>query len=253
MHTFLVLAHKPETHMHRLCHKDVITRVLSAPLLPSLIYIRTCTRHASSLSLSPSAAAGLIRRIRKNSFAHITDKTELARVAESSTRDFLLLGSSNQKSLINALDIIGQIKLCRKSKQFHRIAEIWPLIQQLAVLPAKDEHTSRALIGSVLSSVLEAKDAATASSVWGFLHTNPQLPLDETHVLQLLLALRGRPDLVVDVVTALEQGSLGVRAESKYFNAAIQTLVDTPDAAKRVFELASKCNMVVSHPVFRKI
>ena len=49
----------------------------------------------------------------------------------------------------------------------------------------------------------------------------------------------------MDMVTELLQGRLGVRAQAKHLTAALQALSDAPKEAKRVFELASECNMVI--------
>ena len=159
-------------------------------------------------------------------------------------RDFLRISSSSQKSQLVAMDAITLIKLCRKSLQPSRIAVIWPRIMKLGLLPAKDDRTSTALVGSVVSSVLEAQDTTTAASVWEFVHSSPCLPVHDAIAIQLLGALRGRPDLVMELVMDLLQGRLGVRAQVKHLNAALQALSNAPKAAKRVFELASERNMV---------
>ncbi len=183
--------------------------VLSSPLTkhPLLCALST-PRHFTSPPPHPTTRAkadgfGEMRNAWVSAVAsiHKSDKAQLARAAERSLRDFLFLASSKQKTRLVAMDAVGIIKLCRKSSQPSRIAEIWPHIKQLSLLPAKDDNTSSALIGSVVSSALEARDTATAASVWVFLRSSsPRLPLAEAHVSQLLSALRGRPDLVVDVV-----------------------------------------------------
>ncbi len=186
-----------------------------------------------------------MRSTRISALKNVTDTSVLACVAETSLRDFLLIASSDHKTKLFAMDAIGLIKLCRKSMQPFRISEIWPQIQQLSLLPAKHEQTSRALIGSVVSSALEAKDTATAMSVWEFWSSTPRLPVAEVHVSQLLSALRGRPDLVLEVIAALLQGDLGVRANAKHFTIAMQAVVNSPKVAKQVFELAGKHKMVL--------
>ncbi len=63
---------------------------------------------------------------------------------------------------------------------------------------------------------------------------------------QLLSALRGKPDKVVEVILTLQQGTLGVRADPQHFAVALQALVVAPNHAKIVFELALKHKMVCS-------
>ena len=68
------------------------------------------------------------------------------------------------------------------------------------------------------------------------------LSIDSTNI-QLRSALRDRPDLVLDMVTELLQGRLGV-AQIKHLTTALQALSNDPKETKRVFELASERNMV---------
>ena len=96
-----------------------------------------------------------------------------------------------------------------------------------------------------MSSVLEAKDTVTAASVWEFVRSSPWLPVNEAIIIQLLGALRGRPDLVMELVTELLQGSLGVRAQVKHLNAALSALSNDPKEVAKVFELASERKMVL--------
>jgi len=230
----------------------MISRVLSSlrttsPPLHHLVRARQVS------SLPPlfchTAAVGLVRKMRdaRIAAANISDKSELERAVEASMHNFLFLANSNQRSKLDALDAIGLIKLCRKSAQPSHIANIWPHIQQLSLLPAKDDRTTCTLIGSVVSSALEAKDTSTAASVWSYLRSlrsYPLLPLGDAHFTQLLCALRGRPDLVVELITALQEGTLSVRADVKHFGAALQSLTYAPEEFKRVFELARKHKQV---------
>ncbi len=48
------------------------------------------------------------------------------------------------------------------------------------------------------------------------------------------------------IAGTLQQGSLGVRANSQHFTVALQALMDAPTTAERVFELALKHRMVSS-------
>jgi hypothetical protein len=163
---------------------------------------------------------------------------------ETSVRDFVHVATSNQKSLLDAMDAINLIKLCRQGSQPSRIAKIWPCIATIPLLPAKDERTSTALIGSVVSAALEAKDSATAVLVFDYVSSSRGLLLAPTTATQLLSALRGNPCKVVEVISTLQQGSLGVRADPQHYAVALQALVDSPSEAKRVFDLALTHRMV---------
>ena len=103
-----------------------------------------------------------------------------------------------------------------------RIADIWPHILKISLLPAKNDKTTSALVGCVVSSALEAKDSATAASVWEFLRSSRSVRIDDALMIQLLGTLRDKPHLVVELVTDLLQGKLGVRALVKHLNAALQ-------------------------------
>jgi hypothetical protein len=233
--------------MHR-----CIWRVLSSPYTtaPPLRAAHPPRAVSSSHPRPIRISTGVMKKLRTDWVSavakiHISDKAELARAVRLSMRDFLLVAASNKKSELSAMDAIGLIKLCRKSSQPFHIADIWPQIQRLSLLVPDDERKCRTLIGSVLTATLEAKNASLAASVWAFLRSSPHLPLEEAHVSQLLSALRGRPDLVVEAVTALQQGSLGgVRANAQHFAVALQAVVGAPEEAKRVYELAFKHNMV---------
>ena len=184
-------------------------------------------------------------RRRISALANFSDKAELARALDESMREFLHISSSSQRSELVAMDVIQLIKLCRKSSQPSHIADIWPRILRICLLSLHDHRTSLALIGSVVSSVLEAKDTATAASVWEFVRSTPSLPLNGAIIIQLLRALRGKPDLVVELITELLQGNLGVRAQVKHLNVALQALSNAPKWAKRVFQMASERKMVL--------
>ncbi len=133
-------------------------------------------------------------------------------------------------------------KACRPS---FRIAEIWVHIQQIPLLPAQDERMACTLIGSVVSAVLEARDAATASLVWKFLLSLPRLLLDDAIVIQLLSALRGKHHDVVEVITPFAARKIGRACQSPRTScAALQALVSAPTEARRMFELALTHNMV---------
>ena len=184
-------------------------------------------------------------RQRTSALANVSDRSKAARSLDDSMLDFLKIASSPQKYHLVAMDAIRLIKLCRTGLQPFRIAAIWPCILKIGLLPAKDKRTSTILVGSVVSSVLEAKDTATAASVCEFVCSSPWLRVDDVIVIQLLGALRGRPDLIMELVTELLQGSLGVHAQVKHLNAALQALSNAPEYAKRVFELASERKMVL--------
>ena len=194
-----------------------------------------------SIDINPTAKM----RQRISALENVSDKSEAAPSLDDSMRNFLQISSSNQRSHLVAMDAIRLIKLSRTSLQPSRIAVIWPCILKLGLLPAKDDRTSTTLVGSVVSSVLEAKDTTTAASVWGFVRSSPWLSVNDGLVIQLLGALRDRPDLVMEVVTEVLKGSLGVRAQVKHMNAALQALSNAPKEAKRVFELASERKMVL--------
>ena len=196
------------------------------------------------IQISNDLCIGKMRR-RISAFANVSDKSEVARSLDDLMRDFLKISSSTQRSQLVAMDAIRLIKLCRTSLQPSRIAVIWPLILKIGILPAENCRISATLVGSVVSSVLEAKDTTTAASVWEFVRSSPWFSVDDVIVIQLLGALRDRPDLIIELVTELLQGSLGVRAQIKHLNAALQALSNAPKDAKRVFELASECNMVL--------
>ena len=183
-------------------------------------------------------------RTRIWSLANVSDKSEVALSLDESIREFLKISSSTQRSRLVAMDAIGLIKLCRMISQPYRITVLWPCILKIGLLPAKEDRTSLTLVGSVVASVLEAKDTATAASVWAFVRSSPWLPLSDSIIIQLLGALRDRPDLVMDMVTQLLQGRLGVRAHVKHLTAALKAVSNAPNEAKRVFELASERNMV---------
>ena len=181
--------------------------------------------------------------------ANISARSEVARSLDDSLREFLQISSSTQRSELDAMDAIRIIKLCRTSLQPSRIAVIWPCILKIDLLPAKDDKTSLTLMGSVVSATLEAQDSSTAASVWEFVRSSPWLPVHDSIVIQLLGALCDRPDLVMELVTELLQGRLGVRAQVKYLNAALKALSTAPKEAKRIFELASERNMVYPYYV----
>jgi hypothetical protein len=219
---------------------------------PRLRTVHTHRSHALLIRFAHDISAELVwkmRGARKAALANITDKAKLARAVETSVRDFVHVATSNQKSLLDAMDAINLIKLCRQGLQPFCIAKIWPHIQTIPLLPAKDERTSTALTGSVISAALEARDSATAVLVCDYLRSTRGLVLVPITATQLLSALRGKPDKVVEVIVALQQGTLGVRADSQHYTVALQALVDAPYEANRVFELACKHRMVCSDKV----
>ena len=222
----------------------------SQPRIPPTFSSYTCA--VSVYFEHVHTAQDLIGKMRRHMsvLATLSNKVELVRALDDIMHKFLFISSSNQKVQLVAMDAIRLIKLCRKSLQPARIADIWPHIQKLRLIPARDDRTSAALIGSVVSSVLEAKDTATAASVWEFMRSSPRLPLDDTHIIQLLSALHNRPDLVVELVTDLLQGSLSVRAHVKHFSVALKALAKAPKEANMVFELASTRNLVRSFFAF---
>ena len=215
----------------------------SVPQTQNVCALGVCSTYVHYIHISNDLIVGKMRT-RIWSLANVSDKSEVARSLDDSIREFLQISSSTQRSHLVAMDAIGLIKLCRTISQPYRIAVLWPCILKVGLLPAKDDRTSSALVGSVVSSVLEAKDTATAASVWAFVRSSPWLPLSDTIIIQLLSALRDRPDLVMEMVTELLQGRLGVRAQVKHLNAALKALSNAPKEAKRVFELASERKMV---------
>lgn len=209
-----------------------------------------CTFHTHDIHilirLSHNIAADLVwkmRSARKTALANISDKAELARAVETLVHDFVRVATSNQKSVLIPMDAISLINLCRQSSQPFRIAEIWPHIQQIALLPAHDERTTCYLIRSVVSAALEAKDSTTAASIWTFLRSSPHLPLPVTTTSQLLRALCGKPDLVVEMITTLQQETR-VRLNAQHFVVAMQALANVPTQTRKMFELALQHNMV---------
>ncbi len=200
-----------------------------------------------SIRLAHDIAVNLIskmRGVRKSALLNTTDKARLARAVESSVHDFVRVATSNQKSLLDAIDAISLIKLCRQGSQPFHIAKIWRHIQSIPLLPANDERSSTALIGSVVSAALDARDSATAAMVCDYLRSTRDLVLAPTTATQLLSALRGKPDKVVEVISTLQQGTLGVYANPQHYAVALQALVAAPTEAKQVFELALKHEMV---------
>jgi hypothetical protein len=230
----------------------MVFRAVSSPrtTTPSLLLtFHTNSVHALAVRLAHAhgIAAELVwkmRGARKAALANIADKAKLARAVETSVRDFVRVATSNQKALLDAMDAINLIKLCRQGSQPFRIAEIWPHIHTIPLLPANDRRTSTALIGSVVSAALEAKDAATAALVCDYLRSTCGLTLAPTTATQLLSALRGKPDKVVEVISTLQQGTLGVHADPQHYAVALQALVDAPSEAEMVFDLARKYKMV---------
>ncbi len=106
-------------------------------------------------------------------------------------------------------------------------------------------------MGSVVSAALEARDSTTAALVYDYLRASRDMllaPITATQATQLLSALRDKPDKVVEVISMLQQGTLGVRANPQHYAVALQALVDAPHEAKRVFELALKHKMVCQLP-----
>jgi hypothetical protein len=220
-------------------------RATSHPLLSTF---HTHGIHVLSLRLAHDIAVDLVRKMRSARKAALanTDNDGVARAVETSVRDFVHVATSNQRSLLDAMDAISLIKLCRHGSQPFRIAKIWPHIQTIPLLPAHDERTSKALTGSVISAALEAKDSATAELVYYYVCSSRGLLLAPTTATQLLSALRGKPGKVVEVISTLQQGSLGVRADPQHYAVALQALADAPNEARRVFELALKHKMVCS-------
>jgi hypothetical protein len=229
----------------------MVFRAVCSPLFtrPLLATFHTHTINALSIHFAHDVAANFVwkmRGVRKAALANITDKVKLARAVETSVRDFVHVATSNQRALLDAMDAVSLIKLCRQGAQPFHIAEIWSHIQTIPLLPAKDERTSTTLIGSAISAALEAKDSATAALIHEFLCSTRGLLLVPITATQLLSALRGKPDKVVEVISMLQQGTLGVCADSQHYAVALQALVDAPNEATRVFELALKYKMVCS-------
>ena len=85
----------------------------------------------------------------------------------------------------------------------------------------------------------DASTAASASAVWSYVRSHPDVPIKEVTATQLLSALSGRPDLVVDVIRALHRGDLSVRANPQHFATALQSLAAAGDVerAKEVYGL----------------
>ncbi len=74
--------------------------------------------------------------------------------------------------------------------------------------------------------------SAAASAVWAYLSLHPDVPMYEATGTQLLRALSGRPDLVVDVIRALHRGDLTIRADSLHFATALLSLAATGDVER---------------------
>jgi hypothetical protein len=216
--------------------------VLFVPRTQNVRPLGVCSTYADFIYTSNGQIGKMRTRIW--SLANASDKSGAALSLDESIREFLQISSSTQRSHLVAMDAIGLIKLCRMFSQPYRITVLWPCILKTGLLPAKEDRTSLTLVGSVVASVLEAKDTTTAASVWAFVRSSPWLSLSDANIIQLLSALRERPDLVMDMVTELLQGRLGVHANVKHLTAALKALSNAPNEAKRVFELASERNMV---------
>ena len=91
-------------------------------------------------------------------------------------------------------------------------------------------------------NAISPDDAATAASaVWDYLRSHPRVGINEATATQLLQALSARPDLVVDVITALHRGALAIRANPQHFAIALTSLAASKDVlrAKEVYRLIS--------------
>ncbi len=222
------------------CSHPLPFRAFLRPHNVNLVSIRLAHITAEAVGKMRSAWISAVKKVDS------LDNNQRVRAAEASVRDFVKIATSNQKTMLVAIDAVGLIKLCRLSLQPFRIAEIWPHIQSIPLLPAPDERTTNTLIGSSISAALEAKDAATAASIADFLVSLPRVSLAASNVTQLLSALRGgkTPDKVVAVVDALVKGRLGGCAGPIHLNIALQALVDAPREAKMVFNMAGTRQMV---------
>ena len=83
-------------------------------------------------------------------------------------------------------------------------------------------------------------DACTAASaVWTFLQSYPHLSINDATANQILAALSGRPDLVVDAITAFHRGAFTIRADPQHFATALWSLATSGDVgrAKEVYKL----------------
>ena len=79
------------------------------PLLPTF---RTQSIPALSIRLAHDIAAELVwkmRGARKAALANSTDKSKLARAVATSVRDFVHVATSNQKSMLDAMDAINSV------------------------------------------------------------------------------------------------------------------------------------------------
>ena len=74
--------------------------------------------------------------------------------------------------------------------------------------------------------------AAAASAVWEYLRSHPRVGINEATATQLLIALSGRPDLVVDVITALHRGALAIQADPQHFATALSSLAKSREVAR---------------------
>jgi hypothetical protein len=231
----------------------MVFRALSSPhpthhlLLPTFHTRAPGVICALSMRLAHDVAADLVwkmRGMRKAALANTADKAKLARAVETSVRDFVHVATSNQKTQLDAMDAVNLIMLCRQGSKPFLVAKIWPLVQTIPLLPAHDERTSTALIGSAVSAALEARDSATAALVCDYVRATRGLVLSPATAMQLLSALRGKPGKVVEVISTLQQGSLGVSAKPQHYAVALQALVDAPSEAHHVFEMACTHGMV---------
>ncbi len=169
------------------------------------------------------------------------NKPKLRHTIEDAVNIFTSIATCSKKSRLDALSVIGLLKLIRRGSQPGRVAEIWPHIKQLPLLPADDQRTSLALIGSVISAVVEAKDSTTAASVWSYLRLRlSSLPSSPLLASQLLNALSGQPELIEEVITLLHQGKLkGATADAQHYATAIRGLCDPKDVerGRKIYEM----------------
>ncbi len=70
---------------------------------------------------------------------------------------------------------------------------------------------------------------AASSAVWSYVRSHPGVPMNQATATQLLSALSGRPDLVVDAIRALHLGELTIRVDSQHFSTALTSSAATGD------------------------
>ena len=74
--------------------------------------------------------------------------------------------------------------------------------------------------------------SAGALAVWAFLQSHHRVPINPATATQLLTALSGRPDLVVEAITALHRGAFTIRAHPQHFATALRSLSASGDVGR---------------------